>query len=123
MLLHLSDINKMCGGVLLPYFGWILSSIKAVDQSIVDRFASGGDALAVVDQAADFLERRGVDIIVSNQSHVAWRSAFEDAGYMRGPSNFALAMSKSLAKRVAPYDQSTSRIHMTRGDGDGPIHL
>ena len=91
--------------------------------SVVDCLAAPEDACCVVRHSSDFLARRGVDLIVSNQASRAWGKAFRAAGYLSGPSNFILALSPMLDARVALLDASWHNIHMNRGDGDGPIHL
>jgi hypothetical protein len=92
--------------------------------SIVDCLARSDAAIpAVVEAATDFLEDRGVDLIVTNQAHHTWRAALERDGYLLGPSNFALAVSKDLGRQVGPLEANAGNIHINRGDGDGPIHL
>ena len=91
--------------------------------SIVDGLALPEHARVVVAAAARLLEDRGVDLIVSNQAHAAWRQAMRSAGLLPGPSNYILACSPALAKLLEPFDTTATRVHMTRGDGDGPIHL
>ncbi len=87
--------------------------------SIADCMASPGDAPAVIRAATAFLERRGVDLIVSNQLHHSWQDALRSAGFREGPSNFVFAASKKLSELIS----NPSGVHMNRGDGDGPIHL
>ena len=91
--------------------------------TIADCFAAPSDATAVTAAATSVLRARGVDLIVSNQSSAAWCRALEQNGYRAGPSNFVFAASKKLAAHLEPFDQTVQRVHMTRGDGDGPIHL
>lgn len=91
--------------------------------SIVDCLAEPEMAGRVVRSATAFLQRRGVDLIVSNQAHPAWSRALLAAGYLAGPSNFILALSPDLAARLHPLQAARNQIHMNRGDGDGPIHL
>ena len=91
--------------------------------SIVDGLATVSDAAKVVAMSTAYLERRGVDLIVSNQSHAAWCAAFDKAGYLRGPSNFLFVVSKELAKLLQSSGMSLQQVHMNRGDGDGPINL
>lgn len=91
--------------------------------SVVDCLAEPEMASRVVRAATAFLQRRDVDLIVSNQSHPAWGRAFLAAGYLAGPSNFILALSPKLAARLHPLQAARKRIHMNRGDGDGPINL
>jgi hypothetical protein len=89
--------------------------------TIVDCLAPPEDAAVVILAAARTLEERGVDLIVSNQLHHAWRSALAAAGFRQAPTNFLLAMSPVLAARIE--GRADQEIHMNRGDGDGPIHL
>jgi hypothetical protein len=91
--------------------------------TLVDSLARHQDAPAIVQAAEQFLESRGVDLIVSNQCHEAWCSALLGLGFLKGPSNYILAASPGLSKLLAPFDRNVSGIHMNRGDGDGPIHL
>lgn len=91
--------------------------------TIADCLASPDDAPSVVAAATSVLRQTGVDLIVSNQSSEAWRAALEANGYRQGPTNFIFAASKKLAAMLEPFDQNVSRVHLTRGDGDGPIHL
>lgn len=91
--------------------------------SVVDALALPGSEAAVIAVATRFLEDRHADLIVSNQCHRAWSAALRGCGYFRGPSNFLLAVSPALAAELEPYDETRERIHMNRGDGDGPIHL
>lgn len=71
--------------------------------------------------ARDILAEREVDVIVSNQLHGAWREALQAAGFVSGPSNFLSAFSPSLSSSLDDIDLETA--HVTRGDGDGRIHL
>lgn len=91
--------------------------------SIVDCFADPEHAAIVASKALADLQTRGVDLIVSNQSHQAWGNALRMAGFLEGPSNFLFAASPQLAARLDPFDANQSQLHFNRGDGDGPIHL
>jgi hypothetical protein len=91
--------------------------------SIVDCLATPGNAAAVVQAAAGFLHRRGVDLIVSNHSHTVWGSAFRAAGFLTAPSNFIFAASKPLAQQLEPFASCQNDVYLTRGDGDGPVNL
>lgn len=93
--------------------------------TIIDCDAMPGAAVEIVHAATTLLASRGVDLIISNQSAALWCEAFDSQGYLTGPSNFALALSKPLAARVKDGADSAWRgaCHFTRGDGDGPIHL
>ena len=91
--------------------------------TIADCFAAPADAAAVTAAATSVLRARGVDLIVSNQSSAAWCDALARNGYRAGPSNFVFAASKKLAALLEPFDETIKSVHLTRGDGDGPIHL
>jgi hypothetical protein len=91
--------------------------------TIVDSLSLPENAAEVTEAGDRFLENQGVDLIVTNQSHEAFRSALLEKGYLEGPSNYVLAMSKELARLLDPLKKKLTRIHITRGDGDGPIHL
>jgi len=91
--------------------------------SIADCLSAPDDAPAVVHAATNFLQERGVDLIISNQAHHAWTSALKSSGYFTGPSNFIFAASKGLAQLLSPLDQNFAQLHLNRGDGDGPINL
>ncbi|HEY7388105.1 MAG TPA: hypothetical protein VH640_06325 [Bryobacteraceae bacterium] len=73
----------------------------------------------VIHAARRYLEKRGVDLIVTNQSHAAWRDALRAAGFLQGPPNFLFGASKALAALGAPAEE----MHINRGDESGPAHL
>jgi hypothetical protein len=91
--------------------------------SVIDCLARPGRETAVVEAATAFLAGSGVDLVVSNQAQAVWGAAFRKSGYLRGPSNFIFAASRKLAERLAPFDVQTARMHVNRGDGEGPTHL
>ena len=88
--------------------------------SIVDCLAAPEDAVYVLGCATEFLQRRGVDILITNQSSSDWCSALAANGYLQGPSNFILALSPQLAHRLLPFKYHTAQIHMNRADGGYP---
>lgn len=91
--------------------------------TVVDCFALGGLERVVVSEATKYLKSLDVDLIVTNQLHRSWRESFDSQGYIQGPSNFLFAASPLLTDRLQPLQVHMDRIHMTRADGDGPIHL
>ena len=91
--------------------------------SLVDGFASTSDAGTVVKAATQFLERRGVDLIVSNHSHKQWGDALKASGYLSGPSNYLFAASRALDKLLKQSKTENDQTFINRGDGDGPINL
>ena len=68
------------------------------------------------------IETSGADLVVTNQSHTMWQRAFRESGFLAGPSNYLLATSKPLSQDILAAG-GVDRIHVTRGDGDGRIHL
>jgi hypothetical protein len=85
---------------------------------ILDVLASAEDTTPVIAAATRALSERDVDLIVANQSHVAWVQGMKDCGFLSGPSNFIFAASNQLAALMQPFDQAVSLSHLTRGDGD-----
>lgn len=86
--------------------------------------AAQPDALrACAALATRALARAGADLAVTNQSHRNVAAAFRRNGFLSGPSNYILAMSKGLAEAVSRQPEGMDRLHFTRGDSDGRIHL
>jgi hypothetical protein len=100
-----------------PYFGDLRVG------TVLDCGARPGYADAVAWTAARRLEEQGVDLVITNQAHTAWIAAFRRAGFLPGPSNYVLALSRPLADAVHAEPDGAHRIHATRGDADGRIHL
>jgi hypothetical protein len=91
--------------------------------SILDCMANP-DAMASTAVLTDCeLASQGVDLTVVNHSHAAWVEAFRSAGFLAGPSNYLLATSKRLTEMVRSEPAGEERMHVTRGDGDGRVHL
>jgi hypothetical protein len=84
--------------------------------SIVDCWAHPGNAAPVILAATRALQRQGMDLIVSNQSHGAWCRALETCGFFPSSSNFVFAASK---KYSLPLQGNLSDWHLTRANGDG----
>jgi hypothetical protein len=118
------------GGVPIGWAVCLATQMKSNDYfgdmrvgTIVDCLARPG-AEGLVAAAADReLERREVDLVVSNQAARVWGIALERLGYREGPSNFALTCSRKLVESMGPLEQVLEQSHINRGDGDGPIHL
>lgn len=66
---------------------------------------------------------QGADLVVINHSHGDWVNAFRSAGFLSGPSNYLLAMTKRVTELLDSIPHGAERIHITRGDGAGRIHL
>ena len=91
--------------------------------SVVDALADPEDAEAVVGAAFRFLRARGVDLVVSNQSHPAWIAGFEAHGFQAIPDRRVFASSPELAKALEPWDEVRRGLHLTNLDGHGPLAL
>ena len=92
--------------------------------SIVDCLCLDGHEKIIISCATDYLMKSNVDLIVTNQSSQFFCSALQKNGFLKGPSNFALALSKYFYKNIpGGLKQNLSNLHFNRGDGDGPINL
>jgi hypothetical protein len=91
--------------------------------TVLDCAAAPDYAPAVAAAAARVLDARGADLVITNQAHAMWTAAFRRAGFAAGPSNYVLALSPALAETVATAAAGHARIHATRGDADGRVHL
>ena len=113
--------------------GWSISLCTKLDDhkqfgymklgSIVDCLSLKGYERIIISKTSEMLKRKGVDLIVSNQSHIFWKNAFKMNSFINGPSNFIFATSKVLSDKLLRNIKSKGYIHLTRGDGDGPINL
>jgi hypothetical protein len=112
--------------------GWAIIGLRRKDPkfgemrvgSIVDCWALPENAATVIQAATQALEKDGVDLIVSNQSHHAWCGALEKAGFLKGPSTFIFAASKKLTELLQPQQENPASFHITRADGDGlPVNF
>jgi len=90
---------------------------------IVDVLGPVKEAGKIMAAAAAYLERRGVDLVRSHQSHPQWGAALQQAGFFAGPSYFLFAASRAMTAELERVDPRHERIHFTRGDGDGPQYL
>jgi hypothetical protein len=109
--------------------GWVVLTLSRLNDHtqfgnmtlgcVVDGLAAPEDVDILVAEACRRLEAGGCDLLVSNQSHPAWISALRRQGFLRGPSNFVLALSPPLAAARA----AATCTHFNRADGDGPINL
>ena len=87
--------------------------------TLLDSVALPGFLRGSVTLASRALAHEGAELLVTNQSHMEWVAAFQAAGYLRGPSNYILALSKQLAADIASQPGGFARMHFTRGDSDG----
>ena len=123
--LRLSDGARVVGGAVLcqtrmqrhPHFGDLEVG------TVLDCGARPGYEAQVARAAGRRLDEEGADLVITNQGHEAWVAAFRRAGFFSGPSNYVLALSRPLAEAVGAQAAGADRIHATRGDADGRIHL
>lgn len=89
--------------------------------TILDCIAAPEHASSLIALTTRALDSAHADLVVSNQTHRDWLDAFRRCGFLTSKSNYLLAMSPALANDV--NSGGSERIHVTRGDGDGRIHL
>jgi len=89
--------------------------------TVLDCGAAVECAGAVAVAAGDAMAREA-DLVITNQSHASWVSAFRAAGFLPGPSNYLFATSPALTEGIRAGGGDAG-VHVTRGDGDGRIHL
>jgi len=100
-----------------PYFGNLSVG------SLLDGMAPLEHLCALLALSQAELRRLGADLIITNQTHAQWRKYLLRLGFLVGPSNYALAISKSLTAALRKISDSGPRIHVNRGDGAGRLHL
>lgn len=92
--------------------------------TIVDGLAPLADLQHTWRAAIAHIESKKPDLLISNQQNWAWRKAAQACHFRSGPSNFAVAFSPALSESIPMNDSEFwDRLHINRGDGDGPIHL
>ena len=91
--------------------------------TVIDAFARPEDAADVVAVATRFLAERGVDLMVSNQSHPRWIDGFARSGFWVLRDRRLLVISPALADALAPLDETREGLHLTNLDGHGPRSL
>jgi hypothetical protein len=117
-------LTKLCVSQQGKPIGWAVVGERRKDPkygslrvgSIVDCWANPEDAAPVMLAATQTLERQGMDLILSNQSHQQWCRALEQCGFFQAESNFVFAISK---KHSALLQGELSDFHLNRANGDG----
>lgn len=89
--------------------------------TILDCLALPRDTEGVVAAATRYLAALGADVILSYQTHPAWRKALRRSGFLRRPSTFLFASCPDLTRRMRAADSTRSSVHLTRGGGDAPV--
>ena len=91
--------------------------------TILDGLATQEHCRVLAALTSRALRDSGADLIVTNQARTDWNVELRKLGYLHGPSNYILALSKPLAEALRSEPSSLDRIHVNRGDGDGRIHV
>lgn len=91
--------------------------------TILDNFGHASDRAAIVSKTCEFLADAGADIVIANQSHESWKTAYHQAGFRTGKSNYLFAASPKLASAIGGSPIASGRAYVTRADGDGRINL
>lgn len=91
--------------------------------TILDGLCLPGLEADLLRHSAALLRDRGVDVVVANFNHEDWRQGLLGAGFLAYRSNYLLGASPRLVSTLQPISENWPRIQLTRGDGDGRIHL
>ena len=107
-------VTKMEGS---PHFGNLRVG------TILDALAPREHLGALIGLTQHALRDLDAELIIGNLTHRLWQNELRRLGFLTGPSNYLLAMSKPLASEILAKSAGFDRIYVTRADGDGRIHL
>lgn len=120
--LKVSERERTVGWAVLDQLSTIRTKFGGMHvYTILDCLALPRDTEAVIAAATRFLAARGADLVLSYQTHPAWRRALLRAGFYRRPSTFLFASAPELTRRMRAADAARSSMHLTRGGGDVPV--
>lgn len=88
---------------------------------VADYLALPEDAGEVVHAAYHHLRDLGVDMVIANQSHPGWVSAFVDNGFVAVEDRRIFCASPALQKALEPWEQTKRGLFLSSFDGHGPI--
>lgn len=88
--------------------------------SVIDCLAAPEHCAVVLKAAKKYLCDRGVDLIVSNQTHSAWIEGFERNGFLKIPNMRFMACSPAMSEALLPHESTLKGLHLTNMDGHGP---
>jgi len=91
--------------------------------TILDGLASAEHLPALLALTRDALVDLGAELILTNQTHHLWLAELRQLGFLSAPSNYVLATSGALNAALKANPDKSSRMHFSRGDGDGRNHL
>jgi hypothetical protein len=113
--------------------GWSAIQLTAMNKNryfgdmrvatLLDTLAIPGWEDSMLNAVIRVASRAEADLIICNQHHRGWRRAQQRMGMLGGPSNYLLALSPQLAAALGPLAPGYERLHITRADGDGRVHL
>jgi hypothetical protein len=89
--------------------------------SILDCLAKPEHADGVIWTATEFLRTQGADVVLSNQSHPAWKTAMRRGGFFPGPTTYLFASAPALTEILQRTDPGRTGMHFNRGGGDIPL--
>jgi len=118
-------VTRLCVSQNGKAIGWAVVGERRKDLkfgtlrvgSIVDCWARPENAGAVILAATHALERKGMDLIVTNQNHMRWGLALGASGFFQAESNFIFAASKKHSLLLQQCNWAD--VHLTRANGDG----
>ena len=112
--------------------GWIVVLSKLMQNNthfgnlqvgtLVNGFARTADVPLLIAAGIRYLASVGADIVVGNFSHKAWVRASRRLGMFSGPSNFYFFVSPG-GPLLLQNGSGLEEIHLSRGQGDGMVHL
>ena len=113
--------------------GWLLIVIKKMKNdkyfgnltvgTIVDGLCEYKHINNVLNSGLKYFNKNIIDICVVNWSHHLWKKASVRLGFLKGPSNYIFCASRSLVNKLNTHKYLIHELHLSRGDGDGPITL
>ena len=113
--------------------GWSAGVVTAMDNNahfgnlqvgtILDGLAAPEHLEALIALTHRALAERGAELILSNQTLPEWQERLRRLGFLEGPSNYVLALSRPIAAELNQACGAAARVHVNRGDGEGRLHL
>ncbi|MFT5355582.1 MAG: hypothetical protein ACI9KE_002801 [Polyangiales bacterium] len=88
---------------------------------VADYLALPEDAGEVVHAAYEHLRESGADMVIANQSHAGWISAFEDKGFVSVAGRRLFCASPAFQAALEPWTQSQRGLFVSNFDGHGPM--
>ncbi|MFK8003257.1 MAG: hypothetical protein AB8H86_27050 [Polyangiales bacterium] len=86
-----------------------------------DYLALPEDAGEVIHAAYEYLRENGADMVIANQSHAGWISAFEDKGFVSVAGRRLFCASPAFQAALEPWTQSQRGLFVSNFDGHGPM--